>query len=94
MEQHLQVLSQALNKANQTGSFTLNESAMVANSLNAVTQFIKRNQKEDAIEAARKERIEKEANAKRLTQALTPVEPLEKGLEGEESTKETPESKL
>jgi len=38
---NLQVLSQALNKANQAGVFNLNESAMVLQALNGVAQEIK-----------------------------------------------------
>lgn len=40
MEQHLNVLSQALNKANQAGAFNLQESAIIANSLGAIIQVL------------------------------------------------------
>lgn len=40
MEKHLNVLSQALNKANIAGAFNLQESAIVAASLGAVIQAL------------------------------------------------------
>lgn len=54
MEQHLNVLSQALNKANQAGAFNLQESAVVAQALGAVIQALGTKQP-NPIEMAREE---------------------------------------
>ena len=54
MEQHLNVLSQALNKANQAGAFNLQESAIVAQALGAVIQALTPS-KPNPIEVARAE---------------------------------------
>jgi len=54
MEKHLNVLNQALNKANKEGAFTLQESAMVANSLAVVVQALQP-AKANPIEQAREE---------------------------------------
>lgn len=59
MEKHLSVLTQALNKANQAGAFTLQESAMVANSLGVITQVFQSQAKESSIEKAREEARQK-----------------------------------
>jgi len=54
MKQHLDVLSQALDKANQRGAFTLQESAVIANSLGAIIQqFVPQDAKSNPIEEAR-----------------------------------------
>ena len=59
MEKHLQVLSQALNKANLAKDvFTLQEAAIVMQSLGAIAQELQPNPIEDAREEA------KEKNAK------------------------------
>lgn len=54
MEKHLNVLSQALNKANQSGAFNLQESAVVAQALGAVIQALTTSQP-NPIEVARAE---------------------------------------
>ena len=65
MEKHLNVLNQALNKANQSGAFTLNESAIIAQALSAVAQALQPN----PIEKARAE-----AKENRQNKSLTPVQ--------------------
>jgi len=47
MKQHLEVLAQALNKANQSGAFTLNESSIISNSLNQVAGYVDSKMKQE-----------------------------------------------
>jgi len=62
MEKHLNVLAQALNKANKEGAFNLQESAMVAHSLEAITNELM--PKANPIEKAREEaRLRNKNNA-------------------------------
>ena len=42
MEKQLSILTQALNKANQGGVFNLQESAVVAQALSTVAQYVER----------------------------------------------------
>lgn len=68
MEKHLQVLSQALNKANQSGSFSLQESAIVAQALGAVLQHFQVDEV-NPIEEARAEAKGKNAKKAKLEKA-------------------------
>ena len=79
MEKHLNVLNQALNKANQSGAFTLQESAIIAQSLEVVAQIVQNQAKASPIEQAREE-----ARNKRQT------EPLENQNKGTEAKDEAP----
>lgn len=81
MEKHLNVLSQALNKANQAGAFNLQESAIVAQSLGAVIQALGADQP-NPIEEARA--AAKAQNAKDAPMGVVKEEP--NGSDSEEST--------
>lgn len=69
MEKHLNVLSQALNKANQQGAFTLQESAMISQSLSAIVQSVANQVKSKSLEEVR-------AEARESRDKNTPVEEL------------------
>jgi hypothetical protein len=53
MEKHLQVLSQALNKANLNGAYTMQESAIIMQSLGVIAQAFQPNPIADAREEAK-----------------------------------------
>ena len=89
MEQHLSVLTQALNKANQAGAFNLNEATLVSQALSYVTQFVKGAERAQEIQRERNKSVERDnlnaqLRARDLSEDspnLTPVEELESNQE-------------
>tara|TARA_R110000851_G_scaffold27764_7_gene77904 strand:- start:2648 stop:2881 length:234 start_codon:yes stop_codon:yes gene_type:complete len=63
MKNQLSILTQALNKANQGGVFNLQESAVVAQALSTVAQYVERNEARDEV-------------GKNIAPCPTPVNPI------------------
>ena len=72
IENHLNVISQALNKANQAGAFSLQDSAVIAQSLGAVLNVFKQPEP-NPIEEAREEAKEKVTAKKKPVRKPTKV---------------------